>query len=352
MELNIRVNSFVQLGKIFDHIGNSKAWDGHHLGINQEEFLQLEAAIPKSKLYNGWFEEPFVRLAFKNLATMLKQPALEKWVQHYGLEDKEPLKTIALIMAGNVPMVGFHDLLCVLITGNKAKIKLSTDDAILLPAVLEVLYLLNPEFKHRVEVVKGKLQIFDAVIATGSNNTARYFEHYFGKYPHIIRKNRTSLAVLNGTETDEELNLLADDVFTYFGMGCRNVSKIFLPQGFDLDRLFGAFFHYQWVANNKKFGNNYDYHRALFMMNQEPFLENGFFVLRENTSLHSPLATLNYEFYQHSNVVTAFIEDNIKSIQCNVGKGFVSFGVAQSPMLDNYPDNIDVVKFLKKCFDI
>ena len=349
MELNIRVNSFVQLGKVFDHIGSSKPWDGYHLGISEEEFNQLEKAIPLSRIHNGWFEEVFVRLAFKNLALMLDEKALKNWIESYQLSNDEPLKTVALIMAGNIPMVGFHDLLCVLITGNKAKIKLSTDDTILMLAILEVLYLLQPEFKHRVEIVKGKLENFDAVIATGSNNTSRYFEYYFGKYPSIIRKNRTSVAVLNGNETDEELSLLADDIFTYYGLGCRNVSKVYLPEGFDLDRLFKAFFHYQWVMDNKKYANNYDYHRALFMMNQEPFLENGFFILRENTSLHSPLSTLNYEFYEQKNEVLNNINSFQELLQCIVNKENIRLGKGQCPQLTDYADNIDTLNFLLKC---
>jgi hypothetical protein len=351
MELNIRVNSFVQLGKIFDYIGDSKPWNGYHLGINEEEFNQLEKAIPLSRIHNGWFEEVFVRLAFKNLALMLDEKALKNWVESYQLNNDEPLKKVALIMAGNIPMVGFHDLLCVLITGNKAKIKLSTDDTVLMLAILEVLYLLQPEFKHRVEIVKGKLENFDGVIATGSNNTSRYFEYYFGKYPSIIRKNRTSVAVLNGNETDEELSLLADDIFSYYGLGCRNVSKVYLPEGFDLDRLFKAFFRYQWVMDNKKYANNYDYHRALFMMNQEPFLENGFFILRENASLHSPLSTLNYEFYQQISTVNKFINDHEDEVQCFVNKEVLACGQSQQPSLTDYADGVDTLFFLKEIFE-
>jgi hypothetical protein len=350
MELNIRVNSFVQLGKIFDYIGNSKSWDGYHIGISEDEFKQLEKAIPLSRIHNGWFEEVFVRLAFKNLALMLDEKALKTWVESYQLNDNEPLKTVALIMAGNIPLVGFHDLLCVLITGNKAKIKLSTDDTILMLAVLEILYLLQPEFKNRIDLVKGKLEGFDAVIATGSNNTSRYFEHYFGKYPNIIRKNRTSVAVLSGNETDEELKLLADDIFSFYGLGCRNVSKVYLPEGFDLDRLFKAFFHYQWVMDNKKYANNYDYHRALFMMNQEPFLENGFFILRNNSQLHAPLSTLNYEFYQHIDAVNKYLSESNEVLQCVVGQEFFAYGCSQTPLPNNYADGEDTINFLLKSF--
>ena len=347
MDLNARISAFVQLAKIFGYIGNSKSWDGHHLGINEEEFKQLEATIPVAKIYNGWFEEIFVRLAFKNLALMLDEKALNNWVNSYELNDSEPLKTVAIIMAGNVPMVGFHDLLCVLISGNKALVKFSSDDNILLPKVIETLCLLNPEFKERIIVAKGKLEHFDAVIATGSNNTSRYFDYYFGKYPNIIRKNRTSVAILDGNETDEQLKLLADDVFTYFGMGCRNVSKVYLPKGFGLDRLFKAFFHYHWVVNNKKYGNNYDYQRALLMMNKEPFLENGFFILRENTSLHSPLATLHYEFYEQKSVINKVVKSLDNQLQCVVSFKNKGLGEGQCPKLEDYPDNIDVLNFLK-----
>lgn len=348
MDLNARIGAFVQLGKIFDSLGSSKSWGGHHLGINEEEFKQLEVAIPLAKIYNGWFEEVFVRLAFKNLAQMLKEEALKKWVNSYNLSDNESLKTVAIIMAGNVPMVGFHDLLCVLISGNKALVKFSSDDNILLPKVVETLCLLQPEFKERITIATRKLEHFDAVIATGSNNTSRYFDYYFGKYPNIIRKNRTSVAVLDGNETDEELKLLADDIFIYFGLGCRNVSKVYLPKDFDLDRLFNAFFHYQWVAHNKKYGNNYDYHRAMLMMNKEPFLENGFFILTENTSIHSPLATLHYEFYKQKTEVFNMVNTMQEQLQCVVNTENIAFGQGQCPSLDSYADDIDTLKFLKK----
>lgn len=342
----MRVDSFIQLGKIFAHIGDSKPWDGHHLGVNEKEFEELENAIHKSKIYNGWFDEHNVRLAFKHLSVMLGKEELEKWTQSYSLPENNEIKTIALIMAGNIPMVGFHDLLCVLISGNKALIKLSSDDSILLPQVLEVLLKLNPEFSSQIEYSTGKLEGFDAVIATGSNNSARYFETYFDKYPSIVRKNRTSVAVLDGSESEEELEKLADDVFVFYGLGCRNISKVFLPEGFDLNKLFKTFFKYKDVIDNKKYANNYDYNKAVYMMNKVPILENGFLLLKEDEQLNSPLSVLFHETYKDIKQLQIKLNELSDDLQCIVGVGGKSFGDSQIPRCFDYADNVDVMAFL------
>lgn len=346
MDLNMRVDSFVQLGNIFSYLGASKTWDGYHLGVNEAEYIELESAIQKAKIYNGWFDEGNVRLAFKNLSIMLHEDGLNDWVNSYKVKDELNQKTIALIMAGNVPMVGFHDLLCVLISGNKALIKLSSDDNVLLPKVIDVLCTLQPEFNSHVEIASGKLENFDAVIATGSNNSARYFESYFGKYPSIIRKNRTSVAILNGTESEEDLEKLADDVFMFYGLGCRNVSKLYLPENFDKDRLFKAFFKYKHVIDNKKYANNYDYNKAIYLMNKIPILENGFLILKEDKGLNSPLSVLFFESYSSKSDVENQIGLNKNKIQCVVSEGDVRYGESQKPLLDSYADNIDTLNFI------
>ena len=228
-------------------------------------------------------------------------------------------------MAGNIPLVGFHDFLSVVISGNKALVKLSSDDKFLLPAVIELLFLIEPRFKDLIEIKPFIVKDMDAVIATGSNNSSRYFKEYFADKPHIIRKNRTSIAVLNGSETDEELKDLSDDVFTYFGLGCRNVSKVFLPKAYDLNKLFNAFFHHQEIVENNKYGNNYDYNKAVYLMNQDALLENGFMLLKEDEGLFSPISVLFYQYYDDVNEVARFIDVYEEDIQCVVGKKLYSF---------------------------
>lgn len=346
MNLNMRVSTFVQLGKIFEYLGASKSWDGHHLGVNEAEFKSIEESILKAKSHNGWFDQENVRIAFKHLSLMLEESEMNKWVSEYNLDDNVKPKTIALIMAGNIPMVGFHDLLCVLISGDKALIKLSSDDNILLPKVIEVLCELQPEFKSLIEFSFGKLEGFDAIIATGSNNSARYFETYFGKYPSIIRKNRTSVAVLDGSESEKDLSNLADDVFMFYGLGCRNISKVFIPENYDLNLLFKAFFRYKDVVDNNKYGNNYDYNKAIYMMNKIDFVENGFLILKEDESLNSPLSVLFHETYSDKTQLKNKLSKLSEELQCVVGVDENQFGDAQIPGCFDYADGVDVMKFL------
>lgn len=348
MDLKMRVDSFIQLGKIFDYIGDSKPWDGHHLGVNEIEFQELENTVFKAKIHNGWFDEENVRLAFKHLSFMLNESDVIHWAKSYNLNNDVNPKTIAIIMAGNIPMVGFHDLLCVLVSGHRALVKLSSDDNVLLPVVVGVLGCLNPELKNRVTFVNGKMEGFDAVIATGSDNSARYFEAYFGKQPYIIRKNRTSVAVLNGKETEEQLEALAEDVFMFYGLGCRNISKVFIPEGYDKDKLFKAFFKYKGVVNNNKYANNYDYNKAVYLMGQADLIENGFLLLKEDTALNSPLSVLFYESYQGGASLQLKLDELKESLQCTVSANNDNFGISQKPQIDDYADGVDVVTFLSK----
>jgi hypothetical protein len=250
-------------------------------------------------------------------------------------------------MAGNIPMVGFHDLLCVLISGHKALLKLSKDDNLLLPAVLKLWMKIYPEGKDRVAFTDGVLKDFDAVIATGSTNTSRYFESYFSKYPHIIRKGRNSVAVLDGSESEEELTLLGKDIFDYFGMGCRNVTKLYLPADFDLNRFFQAIYGFADIVNHNKYANNYDYHKSLWLLNQDPILDNGFVLLKEDKKIASPIGALYYERYNDMNQVMQELAEKSEEIQCIVGKNQVPFGNSQCPMLHDYADGVDTMKFLQ-----
>lgn len=255
-------------------------------------------------------------------------------------------------MAGNIPLVGFHDLLSVLITGNKALVKLASNDKKILPILIQYLIKIEPEFCNMVEFTEEKLTNFDAVIATGSNNSARYFEYYFGKYPHIIRKNRNSVAVLTGNETQEELALLGKDIFQYFGLGCRSVSKIFVPRNYNFELFFKAVYPYSNLLDYKKYSNNYDYNKAVYLMSLFPILDNGFLLLKEDFSYTSPIATLFYEYYDSLQELINKLAADKDQLQCIVSNEMIlnsiPFGSTQSPDLWDYADGIDTIDFLLK----
>ena len=345
MELKNRINAFVQLGKVLQNFVIENTWKDFSCGLTQEEYNKVNETIKKTFQHNGWFSENNVRQSIEGIVYLLQEENIKKWISEYKLKENE--KTIAVIMAGNIPMVGFHDMLCVLISGNKLVAKLSSEDSILLPMVVSILKKIEPQFESKIKFV-SRLEKFDAIIATGSDNSARYFESYFAKYPHIIRKNRTSIAVISGEETEEELELFAQDVFSYFGKGCRNVTKVFVPKGYDLDNLFKAFFPYKELVNNNKYANNYDYNKAIYLMNQVELIENGFLLLKEDSSIHSPLAVLNYEFYENKREVENFIKENKEKIQCVVSQKEIPFGKAQKPELWDYADGVDTMAFLVK----
>ena len=308
---------------------------------------EFSDVILKTFHYNKWFTEENVLLALKNICNeFLDKEKLSSWMQQYFqgefIEPKQP-KTIGITMAGNLPLVGFHDLLCVLMSDHHAMVKQSSKDNILLPFLLNILFEIEPEFKNKItfsEMLKG----CDAYIATGTNNSARYFEFYFGKYPHIIRNNRTSIALLDGSESDQDLLNLGKDIFTYFGMGCRNVGKIFITPNVDLQRLLKAFEFYNPLANHDKYKNNFDYQLTLLLMNKTPCLANDCLILTENKNLNSPLSVLFYEVVDSLKIATQSISTN--QIQCIVGNGFTPFGQSQTPSLFDYADNIDTMKWM------
>ena len=253
-------------------------------------------------------------------------------------------------MAGNLPLVGFHDLLCVLVAGHKAIVKLSSDDGVLLPYLITQIRAFAPEWAEAVAFTDDKVTEYDAVIATGSDNTARYFEYYFGKKPHIIRKNRHSVAVLTGEETPEELQDLGKDIFLYYGLGCRNVSKLFVPQGYDFDLLFQAIYPYKDIIEEQKYANNYDYNKAVYLMSLYKLLENGFLLLKEDEHYGSPIATLFYEYYTNKETLKKKLATDKEKIQCVVGHNFIDgeipFGQTQTPKLWDYADGVNTLTFL------
>ncbi|HET8752877.1 MAG TPA: acyl-CoA reductase, partial [Salinimicrobium sp.] len=298
MTIEERKEKFVRLGKFMAQFGFDGNKKDENIPENDPFFELLEQRISSAVHHNGWFTRENIVFSLQQWSKALSEENLEKWLSEYNFEEKNP-KRIGIIMAGNIPLVGFHDFLCVLISGNKALVKLSSNDKLLLPVLADYLIAIAPEWKNYVQFISEgeKMENFDAVIATGSNNTARYFEYYFSTKPSIIRKNRNSVAVLTGKETKAEMALLAEDIFRYYGLGCRNVSKLFVPENYDFKELFEAIYPWNSIINQAKYANNYDYNKAVYLMSSFKLLENGFLILKEDESLSSPLAVLFYEKY-------------------------------------------------------
>lgn len=330
MNAHVRINAFSLLGQTLKN-------------INDDEFQTLAEQAARE---NPWFTKENVRMAMDGIIQLLQKERLERWVSSYSLRDQS--KKIALVLAGNIPLVGFHDLLSVLISGNNALIKPSSKDSVLLKYILQKLYDIEPVFRDKVEFAE-QLKNFDAVIATGSDNSARYFDYYFGKYPNIIRKNRTSVAILRGNESEDDLAALAIDVFSYFGLGCRNISKLLVPAGYTFDKLFSTWEVYQPIIHHHKYCNNYDYQKSIMLVNQIPFLDNGFVMLHETTKMVSPISVVYYEQYKDEADLSNKLTEAEDKIQCIVGNGTraaIPFGKAQYPELWDYADGVDTLKFL------
>lgn len=319
---------------------------------NPDEELTL--LIGNEQRYNAWFTPASVKRAVKAIGAMLNTGDLSKWLNQYGLDKNTSPKNIGLILAGNIPLVGFHDVLCVLASGNHALIKASVQDARLVKHVLEKLTALDSRFGQQYTFVE-RLENFDAVIATGSNNSSRYFDYYFGKVPNIIRKNRNSLAVITGNETEHELFELGHDIFDYYGLGCRNVSKILVPEGYKLATFFEAIEPFQPIINHHKYNNNYDYNKSIYLVNSDKHLDNGFLLLKEDERFVSPLAVLYYSYYNSLAALEQLIAAESDKLQCvvttaplNVQSQLVKFGASQQPKLWDYADGIDTMDFLSK----
>jgi hypothetical protein len=308
---------------------------------------QWQEAKEQAARENGWFIPEFTELATTNIArSFLRGDLLEDWAagQQLPVILDHP-KKVGIVMAGNIPLVGFHDLLCVFISGHKAVIKASSKDQVLIKHLADKLAEWDGSVKDFIgfsEMLKG----CDAYIATGSNNSSRYFDHYFGRFPHIIRRNRTSVAVLNGKETPEELEKLADDVYQYFGLGCRNVTKLYVPAGYDFIPLLEAFKKYDWLADHHKYKNNYDYNLAVNLLNKKYYMTNGSVLLIEEAALFSPISQLNYEFYTDKDILSNSLAHHTE-LQGITGPGYRPFGTAQSPALADYADGVDTLAFLR-----
>lgn len=316
--------------------------------IKRDPNIFFEDSLNNAKISNSWFTKDNIDVSVSSILKFLEFNNLLKWVSNYSFINKD-VKSILIIMAGNIPFVGLHDLICVLISGNKAIVKISSKDNILIETLINNLILLEPKMKDFILITKDVVKAnFDAIIATGSDNSSKYFDYYFKSTNSIIRKNRRSIAILDGTESDLELNGLADDVFLYFGLGCRSVSKLFLPVNYDLDKLFKVFLKYSDVINHQKYSNNYDYNKTIYLMNKENILDNGFILLKEDISIQSPISMLFYEFYNSRSELDKYINDNSNLFQCIISKNDIDFGQSQFPKLDDYADNIDTLEFLSK----
>ena len=342
-------SSFVELGNFlrqFSEDGNIKSVSVLQNDLYFNDFANL---ISLSQSHNGWFTPEQVYFSIQAWAKALTEENLNHWLSNYDFSKTEP-KKVGLILAGNIPLVGFHDFLSVLISGHDVLVKTSSNDQHLLKFLAKYLIEIQPKLNSKITFVEGKLVGFDAVIATGSNNTARYFEYYFKDKPSIIRKNRNSVAVLNGTESHEDLVGLGEDIFRYFGLGCRNVSKLFVPKGYNFEAFFKAMYEYRDVIQYEKYANNYDYNKAVFLMSNFQLLDNEFLTIKEDVSYSSPISSVFYEFYESLEEITTRLNTDTEQIQCVVSKDLipnsVTFGQTQQPKLWDYADNVDTLAFL------
>lgn len=335
MEISRRVNAFLRLRDSIEKLDNEA----------------MNELIQKANYYNPWFTEENIKLSLKGVINYLDEGKLKEWLANYNHKNSVSPKKVGVIMAGNIPLVGFHDFLCVLLSGHSVKVKLSSQDEKLLPFLSEKLCAIDNGLENAIEFAE-KLQDIDAMIATGSNNTARYFNYYFRDIPHIIRKNRTSVAVLNGNENHEDLQKLGYDFFQYFGLGCRNVSKVYIPENYDITLLLDAIMDWQYLAEHHKYINNYNYNRAIYAMEKIPHLDTGFALFNENESLVSPTSVIYYEKYSDPEALQKQLQRHKDSIQCVVSnncwyRDSIDFGTAQMPDIWDYSDNVDTMAFLQ-----
>lgn len=333
MILSQRIKAFARLGKVISKISED----------------ELDTLSRRAQSLNNWFTANNIKLSLTGIAHMLEEEKLKQWTSSYILEPEDP-KKVGVVMAGNIPMVGFHDFMAVLISGHMVHAKLSSQDPLLIPYLADRLVQIEPRFADYIEYPE-LLKDMDAVIATGSDNTARYFEYYFSKIPHIIRKNRSSVIVITGEESDEELSEMGKDIFSYFGLGCRNISKLFVPEGYNFSRLLDNLSSYEWVRDHHKYVNNYDYNKSILLVNKVEHYDNGFLLLRESEDMVSPISVLFYESYKDASFLHEKLKQQEEKIQCVVSaddgiEDRIQPGKAQQPELWDYADGVDTLAFL------
>jgi hypothetical protein len=346
---NDKKKCFVELGRFlsqFSFENNTKNQSVINNDLFYDDFIAL---IELSQSHNGWFTPEQVYFAIQSWAEALTEVNLNKWLSNYDFSTIQT-KTVGLILAGNIPLVGFHDFLSVLLSGHKVLVKTSSNDQKLLPFLAKYLISVDSRIQEFITLADGKLEHFDAVIATGSNNTARYFEYYFKGKPSIIRKNRNSVAVLNGNESHDDLVNLGEDIFRYFGLGCRNVSKLFVPKNYNFENFFKAIYEYKDVIFYEKYSNNYDYNKAVFLMSNFKLLDNEFLTIKEDISYSSPISSVFYEFYDNIEEIKKRLKEDENQIQCIVSSDLIEnsipFGSTQKPELWDYADHEDTIEFL------
>jgi hypothetical protein len=348
-KLNNRILAFSKLGDFLSQFTTKGIIKDDTIPHNDLFFEAFKMQVERAYEFNGWFTLESVLFSCEGWCKSLNKKDLESFTSDVNSTPTQP-KIVAVIMAGNIPLVGFHDFLSVLISGHSVVVKQSSNDKHLLPVLAKYLQYVSEEFKNKITFTEEKLEGFDAVIATGSSNTARYFDYYFGKYPSIIRENRNSVAVLTGNETESELHALSDDIFTYFGLGCRSVSKIFVPENYNFDHLFNAVFKHKDIINNARYANNYDYNKAVYLMSLFDLLENGFLMLKEDKSYASPISSLFYEKYDNIETLKKQLETDKHKIQCIVASNFsdseIKFGETQKPKLTDFADGVNTLEFL------
>lgn len=353
MKIQQRIDAFERFGETIAELLNPSVQLEEYRPEVKDVCYKLIDSIQDIEKLNPWFTSKNVRLSMHAISAKLSKSSIKTWIDPYmeELGDKNNSFLVAVVMAGNIPLVGFFDFFYILMSGNKFLGKLSSQDNKLLPLLSELLIIVEPGFYDMIEFTEDRLSGFDAVIATGSDNTSRYFDFYFKKYPNIIRNSRSSVAVLTGHESNDDLSLLGSDIFSYFGRGCRNVSKIFIPRSFSLDVLFKAIQDFKYVAENYKYMNNYDYYKSIYLLNKEKFFDNGFLMMKENPGISSAVATIFYEYYDDLNTVQDHLIENKDRVQCIVCDSTIipegiPFGTSQYPQLWDYADNIDTMKFL------
>lgn len=339
--------------KAFELLGNLLIECSKDASAKTPFFDEIRESIAMASACNSWFTTANIQLALLNIGKMLEPVKLVQWVRKYDITESQSNKipSVGIIMAGNIPAVGFHDLLCVLISGCKSIIKLSSDDPFMIPAIVSMLQKIEPGFVPYVSFDASELKSADAMIATGSDNTARYFEYHYACGPHIFRKNRNSIATLSGEETGTQLSSLADDILSYYGLGCRNVSKIYVPHGYNFEPLLFALKKYESISHHQAYMHNYNLQKALLTLQKQKFYDNGFLILKRSQSISSGIAVLNYASYDHQTMVEdeiALIQDKIQCIVSGLKLPWKTthFGETQQPALDDYADGIDTMQFL------
>ena len=347
MDFQQRKGVLVQLGQLARAFAANKGWPGYEVGITREEYDSFAGLIAAVHVHNGWFTEDNVIKALQAWGVALEPGNIDQWVSAYEKANFEGNGIeVGIIAAGNIPFVALHDVLAVFLCGHRSVIKLSKDDQHLMPELFRILGGIFEELPSLIRFTDGRLDKPGAVIATGSNNSARYFNYYFRDVPHIIRKNRNSIALITGDETRDELSRLGHDIFDYFGLGCRNVTKLFVPRGYDFATFFEALYAFHPVIHHNKYANNYDYNKAVWLLNKEKLLDNNFLLLKEDQRTASPTASLFYEYYDDASVLKGYLMEYANDIQCVTGRGYLPFGSTQCPMLWDYADGVDTMDFL------